>query len=213
MAPKRTGPKGSRKEKRAAKEPTLDQRLAKAFANPVRAEILTLLNDQKGSAVDLVGRLRKKGIKASRNLVSYHMDVLLELDCIELVETERIRGATKMIYRGTMKLLFDKENWPQLTPEQQVALNAGGIAEAVELIQTAVEAGSLGKDHDTAIVNLKLSVDEQAWSDIINALTAAYERSEDAQGEACNRTSDPASRFPAAVTLLAYELPRGDSAA
>ena len=75
----------------------LDERLAKALSHPLRQRILQRLNE---------GGIRSPN-ELSRELgdplgnVSYHVRILRELDCVELVRTEQRRGALEHYYRAT----------------------------------------------------------------------------------------------------------------
>lgn len=187
--------------------PGLAQRLAKAFAHPLRAELLTMLNEKPGSAKDLKDRLGEKGIEESLNLVAYHLRVLVEIKCVELVDTEAIRGATKKIYRGTTRMLLDEGIWPNLSKESRVAISAGAIGETAERAQQALEEGTFDKRKDRAIINLKMNLDERGWKEILKVIHDAYHRCEDIEPEAINRTPDPDERFCTTISLLAYESP------
>lgn len=73
---------------------SIDQRLAKALSNSLRAQALTLI---------AAGFASPKAIAQELDLdvrgVAYHVRVLRELGCIELVETHQRRGAIEHIYR------------------------------------------------------------------------------------------------------------------
>jgi DNA-binding transcriptional ArsR family regulator len=73
---------------------SIDQRLAKALSNSLRAQALKLIAG---------GTTSPKAIAEALDLdvrsVAYHVRVLRELGCIELVETHQRRGAVEHIYR------------------------------------------------------------------------------------------------------------------
>jgi DNA-binding transcriptional ArsR family regulator len=74
---------------------SVDQRLAKALSNAVRARALDLIAEgprsPKAIAIELGLDVRS---------VAYHVRVLKKLGCIELVETQPRRGAVEHIYRA-----------------------------------------------------------------------------------------------------------------
>lgn len=199
---------GSSEDLGNASPPGLGQRLAKAFAHPLRAEVLTMLNEKPGSAKDLEGRLREKGEEVSLNVIAYHLRVLDKLNCVELIETETIRGATKKTYRGTTRMLLDRDAWSNLSRETRIGISAGAIGETAERAQKALEEGTFDNRRDRAIINLKMSLDERGWKDVLKAIEKAYERCEEIEPEAINRMPDPAERFGVTVSLLAYESPK-----
>lgn len=199
--------KDAKAAQKATQPPGLGQRLAKAFAHPLRAEMLTMLNEKPGSPKDLVDRLEKIGQKASLNLVSYHIRVLDKLKCVEVIDRQQIRGATKTVYRGTTRMLLDEGVWPSLSKEARIGISAGAIGEAAEQAQHALEEGTFDNRSDRAIINLKMSVDEQGWQEIQKIVREAYERCEEVEPAAINRSPNPEERFRVTVSLLAYESP------
>lgn len=187
--------------------PRLPERLAKVFSHPLRAQLLALLNEQPGSPHDLMERLAVLGEVNSLNLIAYHVRVLQRYEAIQLVDTETVRGATKHIYAANRKMLIDGDDWLELPDEAQIGICANAIGEAVERAQAALEQGTMPQD-DPVIVNLRLDVDDAAWTLIRERMTIAWDEVEKVQPGAIDRTPDPQKRFPVTVTLLAYKSPR-----
>jgi DNA-binding transcriptional ArsR family regulator len=79
----------------ASRPLSIDQRLAKALSNAMRARALNLI--AKGTA-------SPKEIAAALDLdvrsVAYHVRVLRELGCVELAEMRQRRGAVEHRYRA-----------------------------------------------------------------------------------------------------------------
>lgn len=75
---------------------SIDQRLAKALSSSVRVRALALIAEGVASPKAIAGEL---GLDVRS--VAYHVRVLRELGCIELVETQPRRGAVEHIYRLT----------------------------------------------------------------------------------------------------------------
>jgi len=79
---------------------SIDQQLAKALSSELRAQALNLISEGIASPKLIAAEL---GLDL-RN-VAYHVRVLKRLGCIELVETEKRRGAVEHIYRVTGRAL------------------------------------------------------------------------------------------------------------
>lgn len=79
---------------------SIDQRLAKALSNPLRAQALNLIAEGVASPKLIAEEL---GLDV-RN-VAYHVRVLKRLGCIELVETQQRRGALEHLYQVTERAL------------------------------------------------------------------------------------------------------------
>src|SRR3954470_8878272 len=75
---------------------TSEARIAKALAHPLRARILQRLGERVASPGDLALELG-----APLGVVSYHVRMLRDYDCVELVRTEPRRGALQHFYRAT----------------------------------------------------------------------------------------------------------------
>src|ERR1700761_9561038 len=80
------------------KKDGVEQIVAKAFAHPLRGQILIILNERVASP-----NLLAQELDQSLNLVAYHVRVLEKYDCIELVDTKQRRGATEHFYRATRR--------------------------------------------------------------------------------------------------------------
>ena len=81
---------------------SIDQRLAKALSSSLRVQALALISEGVASPKAISDRL---GLDV--RTVAYHVRVLRELDCIELVETAQRRGAIEHIYRVAERALED----------------------------------------------------------------------------------------------------------
>src|SRR3954467_7349159 len=77
---------------------TSEARIAKALAHPLRAQILKRLGERVASPGELAAELG-----APLGVVSYHVRMLREYECVELVRTEPRRGALQHFYRATAR--------------------------------------------------------------------------------------------------------------
>ena len=73
---------------------SIEQSLAKALSNALRAQALRLISEGVDSPKAIAEQL-----DADIRTVAYHVRVLRHLGCVELVETKRRRGAVEHIYR------------------------------------------------------------------------------------------------------------------
>ena len=115
----------------------LDERLAKALSHGLRARILQRLEE--------VGEASPKALAQALGEplgnISYHVRILRDLDCVELVRTETRRGALAHFYRATVSPWLDDEQW--------AALPAGMRRETLsrtlsEILEEAAAAGRQG---------------------------------------------------------------------
>lgn len=79
---------------------SIDQRLAKALSSSLRARALALIAEGVASPKAIAEKL---GLDV--RTVAYHVRVLRELGCVELVETKQRRGAVEHVYELTQLAL------------------------------------------------------------------------------------------------------------
>src|SRR6266567_332970 len=75
----------------------------------LRGRILQRLGERVASPGDLAVELG-----APLGVVSYHVRMLRDYDCVELVRTEPVRGALQHFYRATARPRLDDQQWRML---------------------------------------------------------------------------------------------------
>src|SRR5437868_7506085 len=117
---------------------TSEARIAKALAHPLRARILQRLGERVASPGDLAVELG-----APLGVVSYHVRMLRDYDCVELVRTEPRRGALQHFYRATARPNLDDAQWRTLPSQLRRELAGETIQEVVDDLTAAADAGAL----------------------------------------------------------------------
>lgn len=197
---------GKKKRPRTGRVPRLDKRLARALNHPLRTEIIAILSDTCASPREMADMLDEP-----LSNVSYHTKELLKLKCIEVVDEERVRGATKTRYRATTKMLLDTPDWERLGKAVRAGISINAMNEVSRRAAEAMEAGTFDRRTDRTLVTMKLDVDEQGWQDVNDALRVAYERIEEVEVEAAARQAEGAETFRMTASLLGYESPRQEA--
>jgi DNA-binding transcriptional ArsR family regulator len=117
---------------------TSEARIAKALAHPLRARILQRLGERVASPGDLALELG-----APLGVVSYHVRMLRDYDCVELVRTEPRRGALQHFYRATARPTLDEDQWKTLPSSLRKELSGETLGAIVDDMRAASEAGTL----------------------------------------------------------------------
>src|SRR6478672_6622515 len=117
---------------------TSEARIAKALAHPLRARILQRLGERVASPGNLALELG-----APLGVVSYHVRMLRDYDCVELVRTEPRRGAVQHFYRATARPTLDQEQWRTLPSGLRRELSGETIQELVGDLARGADAGTL----------------------------------------------------------------------
>jgi DNA-binding transcriptional ArsR family regulator len=198
-------PKRKKKRSPTGHLPKLDKRLAKALSHPLRTEIIAILTDRCASPRELADIIGEELSK-----VSYHTNELFKLDCIEIVNEERVRGAVKTTYRATTRMLLDHEDWDRLSKGTRTGISINALNELIRRASDAVEQGTFDKRKSRIIATLKMDVDERAWRDANDAVRTAVDRLTEIEEEAANRQAKGAKTFRMTASLLTFQSPTKD---
>jgi len=163
------------------KKPDTEQQVAKAFAHPLRVQILTILNERVCSPNRLSQELGR-----SLNLVAYHVRVLEKYSCIELVETKQRRGATEHFYRATTRPLLSDNQWAGLPKQLRPGLSAAVLKAVFDDIDDAVAAGTFDDD-EVHLSRTPMVLDHRGWDEVVVLLNETLDRVLSIQATASER--------------------------
>jgi DNA-binding transcriptional ArsR family regulator len=186
---------------------TAEARIAKALAHPLRASILQRLGERVASPHDLALELG-----APLGVVSYHVRMLRDYDCVELVRTEPRRGAVAHFYRAAMRPWFSDEQWATIPLSARRAIFGRQLDRIAADVATA--ARSKGFDHPQAHVSYTLLDLDQSGVDAVAAiLEDALERIVAVNAECAVRrraAGADAPRLRAELAMLLFEPAPGE---
>src|SRR5918999_5879495 len=115
----------------------VDPRIAKALSHPMRARILMILNERVASPNEIADEIGERLPN-----VSYHVRALLDLECIELVDTAQRRGAIEHYYRAVVRPFFSDRDWKRLPRSGRQAISDAALRIIWEDVAAAIEAGT-----------------------------------------------------------------------
>ena len=183
----------------------LDSNIVKALSHPLRMRILTRLNEGVASPNEMA-----KEFGESLPLVSYHVRILRELECIELVRTTPRRGAIEHHYRALTRPFLDDEDWAQLPPSARKAISNTVLSKALSDVRHAVASGTFDQRADRHLSYAPLMLDEQGWRALGERLNELLEWAIEEQALSAGRLQDGeagGSEVRTRLTLLAYTAP------
>jgi DNA-binding transcriptional ArsR family regulator len=175
---------------------TSEARIAKALAHPLRARILQRLGERVASPGDLALELG-----APLGVVSYHVRMLRDYDCVELVRTEPRRGALQHFYRATARPALDEDQWRTLPSSLRRELSSETLADVVQDVRAASEAGTLD-DPDVIVQRTPLELDERAFKKLNRLLARTHEQALQIAAESAERASGDV--FPTELAVLHF---------
>jgi hypothetical protein len=188
---------------RKKKKDAVEQIVAKAFAHPLRVQILIILNEKTASP-----NLLARELDRSLNLVAYHVRVLERYDCIELVGTKPRRGATEHFYRATRRQFLTDSEWSRLPKSLRPGVSGAMLKSAFDDVEEALDAGTFDEMDDRHLSRTPMVVDKKGWEDAAAALTGALERLVEIQVEANERLSkEGAEGMLSKVVMLHFKSP------
>lgn len=178
--------------------------LHKALRDPTRAWVLAQLNEAPAAAVDPARRS-----KIPRQAISYHIKMLVQYECAELLDTVAVRGTVKKIFRGTTPVLVMPEDWARMDSASRNGWTLKILNEAFERAQRAVHGGTFDKRLDRIAANYKPRLDEEGWAEAYAMLAEVHEKFQTLEAESEARNPDYLDRTPFTFTMLLYESPPG----
>jgi len=149
-----------------------DARLVKAYAHPLRIQILSLLDNRVASPKQIAAEL---GTPLANT--AYHVRQLAGLDLVELVRRTTRGGAIEHHYTARVRPTIPDEVWATLPDIVKRAYSSGTLQQAItQLVAAADGNGFLAPDsHFTRTPG---RVDERGWRAISRELAKTLGRVE-----------------------------------
>jgi DNA-binding transcriptional ArsR family regulator len=183
---------------------TSEARIAKALAHPLRARILQRLGERVASPGDLAVEL-----EAPLGVVSYHVRMLRDYDCVELVRTEPRRGALQHFYKATARPQLEDSQWRTLPSQLRRELAGETISDLVNDLGAAADAGTL-EDPEIVLQRTPLELDEKAFKKLNKLLAKTHEQALAIAAESAQR-GNGASEAPIATELAVFHFKRAQA--
>jgi len=179
----------------------VDQRLVKALAHPLRVEILTILNERMASPNEL-----SKELEEGLSQVSYHVKVLKDFECIEMVKTEPRRGAVEHYYRATERSFIPDSEWQSLPDSIKPGVTWSAFKMIIEDVVGAIKGGSFNARDDVHMSCTPGIVDEQGWNESVDLINETLERIIDIHSASAKRLAKSGEEgVPATAVLMNFE--------
>ncbi len=171
----------------------MPDRLARVLVHPLRHRLLYEYQGEPANPGEVARRLHEP-----LNLVSYHTSVLARHGCVELVRTERRRGALTHFYRSKVGPVIEDGQWASVPGPVRRALVLGTLGLATDEARGAALAGGFD-DPASHLSRSTLLLDDEGVQAVARCLREALER--------IARIGDGAGgeRRPYRVVLLGFE--------
>jgi len=195
--------KSKTKSARKGKTGGVDQKLVKALAHPLRVEILTILNERMASPNEL-----SKELEEGLSQVSYHVKVLKDFDCIEMVKTEPRRGAVEHYYRATARAFLTDSDWKALPDSVKPGVSASTIRMVIDDVFGALKGGTFDAREDRHVSWTPGVVDEQGWEELVELINETLAKIIKIHTASAKRLAKSGEEgIPVNAVLMNYETP------
>jgi DNA-binding transcriptional ArsR family regulator len=178
---------------------TSEARIAKALAHPLRARILQRLGERVASPGDLSVELG-----APLGVVSYHVRMLRDYDCVELVRTEPRRGALQHFYKATARPNLDDDQWRTLPSTLRRELAGETLQDLVTDLAQAADAGTL-EDPEVVLTRTPLELDERGFKKLNKLLAKTQEQALAIAAESAARQAEKNAVFLTELGVLHFK--------
>ena len=179
----------------------VDQRLVKALAHPLRVEILTILNERMASPNEL-----SKELEEGLSQVSYHVKVLKDFECIEMVKTEPRRGAVEHYYRATSRAFLTDSDWQSLPESVKPGVSASSIQMIIDDVVGALTGGTFDARDDRHLSWTPGVVDQQGWEDAVDLANETLDRVLAIHAESAKRLAKSGEEgIPATMVVMNFQ--------
>lgn len=181
---------------------TIDQRLVRALAHPLRVQILELLTERVASP-----NLISEQLGIGLTHVAYHTRALDRWGCLELVDTAQRRGATEHFYTAQPDSFVGCRSWRTVPQPVRGGVTGASLQTFMDKAVAALQAGAIDGREDTTFTWMPVRLDQRGWDEITAIMHQATDRALDAQRRSRKRLAnrDEPEAISAVVAFANFE--------
>lgn len=161
---------------------SLNQRLIKAMAHPLRVQILAYMNDREWSPNELSEEL-VEGLSQ----VSYHVKVLRDFEMIEMTKTEPRRGAVEHYYRAMARAIIPLSMAKAIPKSGRRIMIGDVLGEINQDVNASLKSGRFDKRDDYHVSRTPVDLDGQGCEDAHDLADEFVERMLKIEAESAKR--------------------------
>jgi DNA-binding transcriptional ArsR family regulator len=180
---------------------TIDQDLVRALGHPMRVRILEALQGRTASPTELAREFRE-----SLGVVSYHVNALLDVDCIGQVRTRPKRGTVEHFYTARPRSFIGHQDWRRAPVSVRGGVTSEALRTFVAKIGTALDADTIDSREDTTLNWMPIVVDQQGWRETAEILDRALRELQTVDADSRRRLGD-SDGIPVVTAMAAFEAP------
>jgi DNA-binding transcriptional ArsR family regulator len=180
-----------------------DPTIAKAYAHPLRIEIMGLLDNRVASPVQLAAELG-----ASLPTTSYHVRQLASLNLIKLVKRRQTRGSIEHFYTASVRPRMYDEIWSRIPSIVKRAIIGGRLSQLGKEVFAAAEVGGFERE-DIHLTRTRMTLTREGWDEVSQHLAGVLERFDEIKARDAERVAaDPDTpAIEATGVMMLFETP------
>jgi len=170
------------------------------MGHPLRVQILAVLNDRMASP-----NMLSKELEEGLSQVSYHVQVLYDFDCIEMVKTEPRRGAVEHYYRAKQQAFVPTWLAKALPKSAQFAMVNDVLGEIDQDLASSLKQGTFYRRRDLVVGRSPANLDGKGCEDAEELAAEFFERYSKIEAEAASRLAKgKGESFPTSAVVLVF---------
>jgi DNA-binding transcriptional ArsR family regulator len=184
---------------------TIDQNLVRALGHPMRVRILEAIQGRTASPTELAREFRE-----SLGVVSYHVNALLDVDCIEQVRTRPKRGTIEHFYTARPRSFIGHQDWLRAPISVRGGVTREALRTFIAKVGAALDADTIDSREDTTLNWMPIVVDQRGWREAAEILDRALRELMTVGAESRARLGNE-DGIPVVTAMAAFEAPpRGE---
>ena len=178
-----------------------DPKLVRAYAHPLRIQILALLDNRIASPREIADEL---GSPLSNT--AYHVRQLVGLGLVELVRRTARRGAIEHHYTAKVRPTITDEGWAKLPAILKRAIADGNVQRTLGRVVSATQRGGFDREDSHHSLTAGL-LDTEGWTSLSRDLAQMLNRIEEvvAESEARLERDPQKAAIHATIVLMLFE--------
>ena len=180
---------------------TIDQNLVRALGHPMRVQILEALQGRTASPTELAHQFRE-----SLGVVSYHVNALLDVGCIEQVRTRPKRGTIEHFYTARPRSFIGHQDWREAPLSVRGGVTNEALRTLVDKVGAAIDADTIDSREDTTLNWMPIMVDERGWREAAEILDRALRELMEVADTSRERLGGEEG-IPVVTAMAAFEAP------
>ena len=184
--------------KTSGQNKSLVEKAASAVGHRIRIDALTIFNERVASPLEISRELGE-----DLNLVIYHVNGLIDANCIELVKTEPRGGATEHFYRAVRRPELSDEEWEALSDDDKRAISTAGLRNLFGEGLASVQAGKMSTDRHMRVWWKAANLDAQGRKESAEEQAESIQRQLDIEARANKRMAAAGEDDVAPSTIVA----------